>query len=90
MISAEYIKEIIHAIGELADIPENHLSLADYGFNFDDLDDLIDSFEEILSEEFDKNSSSKRLEEELLLAQPLDKITIAEIIELVQSHCNNG
>jgi len=90
MINEDYIKEIIHAVGELADIPENHLSLADYGFDLDDLDNLIDSFEEILNDEFDKNSSSKRLEDELLFSQPLDKITIAEIIELVQSHCNIG
>lgn len=90
MINEEHIKEIIQAIGEFEEKVENHLSLADYGFGKFDLDDLIDSFEEILSDEFDKNSSSKRLEDEPLFSQPLDKITIAEIIELVQNHCKIG
>jgi len=84
MIDKKLIEIIIQATGEFEDKVEDRLSLASYGFDSDDLIVLIEALEELINDDLNQDNLSSHLDNEPLFERPLEEITIAEIIELVQ------
>jgi len=84
MISKEDVRNTIQAIDEFVNKAEDHLSLADYGYDSTDLTELIEALEELINDELGNDFTATPLENEPLFERSLEDITIAEIIELVQ------